>query len=317
MKERRSDFDVTNTVRVSDPDAVRTAVHVIFGHLYPHHDLTTLGRAFRDQACLFRGQAPEYLGCDTTYHDLQHTLDMTLALARIIDGYERSQETALRLGPERATLGIITALFHDAGYLRRRGREDRHHGAEYTATHVSRGAHFLADYLPRLGLADAVPVAERIIHFTGYEMPLDTIEIEDERYRRIGHMLGTADLMAQMADRCYLEKCRDRLYTEFKLAGMTERVDDRGHRTVVYRSAEHLLEQTPTFCDRTFNDRLDGTFGKVYRYAARHFGTRQNPYLASLDENRRHLDRVLKRRAWGLLRRNPPCFTFTAQRETG
>lgn len=316
MKERQSDYDVTNTVQVSDPDAVRIAVHDVFERLYPRHDLAPLGRAFRDQARLFRGEAPEYLGCDTTYHDLQHTLDMTLALARIIDGYERSQAPAMRLGADRATLGIVTALFHDAGYLRRRGEEEDRHGAEYTATHVSRGARFLATYLPRLGLTDAVPIAEQIIHFTGYEVPLTDIEIEDEGYRRIGHMLGTADLMAQMADRCYLEKCRDRLFLEFELAGMTERVDAAGQRTVVYSSAEHLLEQTPAFCERTFSERLDGTFGKAYRYAARHFGTRRNPYLASLDENRRHLDRVLKRRAWSLLRRKPPCFTFTASRET-
>ena len=42
----------------------------------------------------------------------------------------------------------------------------------------------------------------------------------DPRDRKLGHLLGTADLIAQMADRCYLEKCRDRLYPEFVLGGI-------------------------------------------------------------------------------------------------
>ena len=42
--------------------------------------------AFYDFERLFTGRYPGYLGCDTTYHDMQHTLDMTLALARLVAG---------------------------------------------------------------------------------------------------------------------------------------------------------------------------------------------------------------------------------------
>ena len=73
---------------------------------------------------LFAGEVPGYFGVDTVYHDRQHTLDITLALARLIVGYERQQESDdTRFGAERAVVGIITGLFHDVGYLRRaRGR---------------------------------------------------------------------------------------------------------------------------------------------------------------------------------------------------
>ncbi len=54
-----------------------------------------------------------------------------------------------------------------------------------------------------------VPISTRIVHFTGYEIKLDQIQLTDPRDRKLGHLLGTADLIAQMADRCYLEKCRD------------------------------------------------------------------------------------------------------------
>ena len=44
--------------------------------------------------------------------------------------------------------------------------------------------------------------------------------------------MATADLLAQMADRCYLEKCRDLLYPEFELAGLTRRRNPDGSVTV-------------------------------------------------------------------------------------
>ena len=92
-------------------------------------------------------------------------------------------------------------------------------GAEFTRTHVGRSAQCRVRYLPTLGLADWVPVATQIVHFTGYEVPFDQIRLDDPRDRKVGHLVGTADMMAQMADRCYLEKCRDRLYPEFVLGG--------------------------------------------------------------------------------------------------
>lgn len=116
-------------------------------------------------------------------------------------------------------VGLVLALFHDSGYIRRVNERHRN-GAEFTAYHVSRSADFLGDYLPTVGLGHWVPVAQQVVHFTGYEICLDDIELADPLDSVLGHLLGSADLMAQMADRCYLEKCRDRLYGEFVLAGL-------------------------------------------------------------------------------------------------
>ena len=41
-----------------------------------------------------------------------------------------------------------------------------------------------------------------------------------EQERCLGSLLGTADLMAQLADVDYLRKCRDHLYEEFELGGI-------------------------------------------------------------------------------------------------
>ena len=97
----------------------------------------------------FNGSFPGYLGCDTTYHDMQHTLDMTLALTRLIAGHERSVDAGERLGAERAQMAIVTSLFHDSGYIRHAERDkDFDNGAEFTLQHVSRSADFLRRYLP-------------------------------------------------------------------------------------------------------------------------------------------------------------------------
>ena len=197
--DRRDDFDVTNTIQVSNPIAVRNAVAELFSDTFPGFSFDCLWLAFYDFSRLFNGKFPNYHGCDTTYHDMQHTLDMTLALARLITGYERSVEKPERLGPIRAQRTIITALLHDSGYIRHKERDQNFsNGAEFTMYHVSRSANFLRHYLPDIGVSKDVAICSMIVHFTGYEVDIDTIELEDPRDSVCGHLLGTADLIAAL-----------------------------------------------------------------------------------------------------------------------
>ena len=131
----------------------------------------------------------------------------------------------------------------------------------------------------------------------------------DWRDRKVGHLLGTADLIAQMADRCYLEKCRDRLYPEFVLAGVALGRDATGYVKVRYSSGLDLLRQTPKFVEATTRDRLDGEFAAAYRHLEVLFDGR-NPYMEAIRQNLAFLGQVLKSENWPMLRRNPPCFTY-------
>ena len=128
------------------------------------------------------------------------------------------------------------------------------------------------------------------------------------RDRKLGHLLGTADLIAQMADRCYLEKCRDRLYPEFVLGGIAAATGIDGALHVRYSSGLDLLRQTPEFVRETRVQRLEGEFEHAYRYVERLFGGK-NPYLEAIDRNLGYLHRVLRTERWPMLRRNPPLFT--------
>lgn len=154
MQLRRSEYDVINTIKVTDTQEVSEAVCRLYGELYPRSSTAELEQAFVDIDRLFHGRYPGYLGCETPYHDLQHTLDVTLAMMRLISGYENSQPTAKRIGSFGGLLGLISALFHDTGYMRK--RMDRHHanGAEYTRIHVSRGGRFRLNTCRRWGLAE-------------------------------------------------------------------------------------------------------------------------------------------------------------------
>lgn len=306
LQDRRNDYDVTNTVQVSSAPHVRAAVSEIFASLYPQSSFDSVWLAFHDFERVFSGRDPSYHAVDTTYHDMQHTLDMTLALARLIAGHEWSVEPSDKLGPDRAELAIVSALFHDVGYLRHRERDAAAiNGAVFTRTHVSRSGRYLEDYLPKIGLEQFVPVISRIVHFTGYEIHIDQIELEEPKDSIVGHLLGTADLVAQLADRCYLEKCRDRLYPEFVLGGVA--IDERPQGAVLYHSAQDLLSKTLSFYQKGARSRLENNFNRVYRYFEAFFERGQSPYIRFIRKNLTFLNTVIRNGDWNRLRRHPPC----------
>ena len=307
-QDRRNDYDVTNTVQVSKPSAVRDEVIRLYKETFPGVSFDKLWLAFYDFERLFNGTYPGYYGCDTTYHDLQHSLDMTLAMARLVVGRERTVEQPDRMGPDRAIMSIVISLFHDSGYIRHKERDqDFENGAEFTLQHVSRSADFLRRYLPELGLSKHVAVASMIVHFTGYEVDLDEIELDDPRDVICGHLLGTADLIAQMADRCYLEKCRDRLYSEFVLGGIAVENASPGEYMVRYESGVDLLMKTPQFYQQVTRERLQKKFNRAYRYIEVLYDG-QNPYVEAIRNNIVYLVRVMKSGDWRMLRRSPPYF---------
>jgi hypothetical protein len=305
---RRNDFDVTNTVQVSSTAAVNAAVGDLFARAWPGESFDRVAIAFEEFDRLFTGRMPGYHGVDTVYHDRQHSLDMTLAMARLMVGYEGSVAARERFGAERAVMALVTSLFHDAGYIREFDDQKHRNGAEFTLYHVTRGARFLARFLPTIGMENWVPVSTRIVHFTGYEVELSQIQLPDARDRKLGHLLGTADLIAQMADRCYLEKCRDRLYPEFVLGGIAAAPGTNGALQVRYSSGLDLLRQTPRFVRETRVQRLEGEFEHAFRYMEPLFEGK-NPYIDAIDRNLEFLDRVLRTERWPMLRRNPPLFT--------
>ena len=289
MNFRRSEFDVTNRINTTDPVCVKLEVARIYRQLYARDQATSLMHAFDDIVRLYRGEYEGYAACDTDYHDLQHILEVTLAMARLLDGYERARAEGPPIGDRLFQLGTICALFHDCGYIRKRSDKRHRNGAEYTANHVSRGARFLKGYLPTIGMEEFASVAGSIVHFTGYERPVSTIRVPAPIFKLIGSLLGSADIIAQMSDRCYLEKCRDRLFPEFVAGGIT-RKQTGGGEIVIFASADDLVRKTPSFYQNA-SRRLDSDLGGCYRYAQTHFGG-NNLYMDAVQQNVRFAERL-------------------------
>jgi hypothetical protein len=269
MTYRRNDHDVTNRVNTTDPVSVREEVCRLHRAAY-RAPAPALARAFDDVAALYRGEHGDYHKCDTAYHDLQHVLEVALAMARLLDGYERSRGDGPPIGSRLFQFGVVCALFHDAGYLRRRGDRLHRRGAEYTRKHVTRGGRVLRAYLPTVGMEEFASVAGPILHFTGYERAVSSIRLRQPIFRLLGSLLGSADIIAQMSDRCYLEKCHDRLYPEFVDGGIARHATEAGEE-VLFESPADLIRKTPRFF-RGATKRLDSDLDGAYRYAMAHFG---------------------------------------------
>ena len=304
MSSQRNNYDVTNRIDVTDPANVRAEVVRIFHELYPKAPTTVIDLSFRDFEALYRGKFPGFYACDTAYHDIQHVLDVTLAMARLMDGYERAETGGQPFDASLFSIGVITALFHDSGYVRTLDDTEHRNGAEMTLTHVSRGAIFLQKYLPQIGLGEMADVAAALIHFTGFEVPVAQIKVPSLRHKLLGSLLGSADIIAQMSDRCYLEKCRDRLYPEFVAGGIARKRNPDGGESVLFDSGEDLVMKTPQFYAGAAR-RLAEDLGGCHNYTEHHFGG-QDPYLTEVGLNVQCAQAIKSAQDASALQRIPP-----------
>lgn len=288
--------DVTKSVYIDDPASVHSAVHQILTRRYPGTSFAELETLFVDLARLYQGLFPGFHACETAYHNLHHVLDVTLATARLIDGYEASHRGAEKLGPDLALLAIIVAMFHDSGYIRRTADRKHKHGAEYTRIHVGRSARFMRDYLPTVGMQKQAGLAGKLVHFTGYEVSPERLSATTYHHSVVGALVGTADVLAQMADAQYLQKCYRNLYREFEIGGIARQRNPDGSIKVIYSSAQELLQKTPEFMQQIVRNRLQGYFNGRYRYAGVHFGG-DNLYMKALLKNRQALRQIIRRAA--------------------
>ncbi|WP_116364797.1 hypothetical protein [Parahaliea mediterranea] len=287
-KRRAAHLDVTATVDVTDPDAVAGEICRLFGQRFPQLAQATIQALVGDFVRLYRGDYPGFRACDVGYHDIQHVLDVTLAMVRLIDGHEQSVAEHERLGADLALAGLCAALFHDAGYIRRT-RDTRHrNGAAYTRVHVNRSARWLKEYLPTVGLGHLAEPAARAVQFTNCSRAPDQMPAQAGGERRLGELLGTADLIAQLADVNYVEKCRDRLFAEFVEGGLAG-VQAEGYLGATYRTPDDLLDSTPAFMRWVIRERLEDGFHGAYHYAAQHFGG-TNPYMDAIAANYARLE---------------------------
>ena len=116
---QRNDYDITGSIQTTSASAVGQEVVRLYHQSYPHASSSPLERAFHDVELMYGGRYPDYGPCDTEYHDLQHVLDVTLAMARLMHGYETTRDaTAEAIGPSLfvlMTFGLVTGFVGTGG----------------------------------------------------------------------------------------------------------------------------------------------------------------------------------------------------------
>lgn len=267
----------------SDPEVVWAKAAGIVGRIDPACDLTLARVVFDDVVRLFRGEYPGYSPIKTPYHDLPHTLDVFLCAVRLMHGVHVS---GTRLGDDEIALVMMATLMHDIGYAQKEG-EGNGTGAQFTKCHVDRGIEFMMRYAAGWNFSPSFAVKlECMIRSTDPGHPFAQIPFPDEHCRLLGQLVGTADLVGQMADRTYLEKLLF-LYLEFKEANFGN-----------YQSVHDMLRQTKRFYEIT-QEKLDSAYQGLYAKLAFHFrevfGTGKNYYLESIEKNIAYLAKVTAR----------------------
>ena len=203
-------------IMMNSPEAVLDEVQYILRLISSDFDTKLVTSAFNTTVNLYNGDYPGYRACNTEYHDLRHTTNTVLAMARLVHGAVLDGESFL---DRHISLSLVAALFHDAGYIQEE-HDTEGTGAKYTESHVIRSMDFLENTGAELGLSkEEIAAGRSMIICSDPALDLSTIAFPSSQIELLGRILGAADLLAQMADRTYLEKLLF-LYREFKEANV-------------------------------------------------------------------------------------------------
>jgi len=298
LSDRWSLTDPTGEVYLADPALVESAIKAILDSLYgKNYDSALLSSAIEDLVQAYRGDYPGLLRCDTLYHDLRHALETGLTTARLLDGHAKSlasDHEGEYIDGEHALLAVLLALFHDIG-LQRRKSEAHLWGPVLIPIHEERGVEFMQRYLAQTSLA---PFAEKSILIMPTKLIFRMPDTWNSFDRRLAAIVASADLLSQLSDRCYLEKCRDFLFVEFSAFGLAGKVDSP------YPDRETLLSKTPAFFDGIIQQRLEEEFHGVHRLIEVHTGGK-NPWEESIKRNLTFLGDILSSKDFTRLQRRP------------
>ena len=272
----------TKLLDIRENNAIIKEVKFITSLINPEFYFQYFDQAFLDVEKLFGGHYPGFRACNTRYHDIKHTTIVLLAMARLLHG---AYVAGIEFTDKDINIGLIGALMHDTGYIQ--SQDDlAGTGAKYTLIHVQRSIIFFQNYYAQEKyFADDLNNFHDILYCTGIKTQIGNVKFSSPKIEILGKILGTADLLGQMADRFYLEKLVF-LFHEFeeaKVPGFASELD--------------LLSKTVDFYSKTkqmFADDL----GNVNRYMINHFKERWNIekdlYAEAIEKNINYLKYILK-----------------------
>jgi hypothetical protein len=273
---------ISQRFQPDSPADVLNEVLVILKLISPDFDTDPVRDVFNAAKRLYTGKYPGYRACNTDYHDHRHACAVFLAMARLINGAVIDK---VAFTERQVVLGLTAAILHDAGYIQQASDKDGT-GAKHTAKHVQRSMEFLNRHGAEHGLSpEEIAAVQDMIRCTDLSTDIAAVNFSDSQTELLGKMLGTADLLAQLADRVYLEKLLF-LYYEYKEGGVGD-----------YESELDVLKNAVEFYDY-FEDRLKTTLDGTDRFMSSHFASRWNLhkdlYREMIARQKNYLLKILK-----------------------
>jgi hypothetical protein len=278
----KKDIKLYDLIDYQDSTAVlKEITHIIF-LLKSESIAAQFQSVYDDILKLFQGDYPGYRASNTKYHNLEHTLMVTLATARLTHG---CVEGGIHFTSDTILLGLLASLFHDSGLIQteydRKGT-----GAKYTIGHEHRSAAFMRMNLSLKNFSkEQMDACEHLIACTNLNIYITDIPFHSQELETMGKIVASADLLGQMADRHYLEKLI-LLFKEFEEAGIPG-----------FASEGELIEKTEGFYRNVAKKRLSRDLDNIAAYMKHHFRRRwdidRNLYADSIRKNISYLKSVL------------------------
>lgn len=271
----------SNKIFIQEPASIIEEVKSVLSSI-DFMDHNAVEETFKDTVKLFKGQFRGYQACKTKYHDLNHTLAVFLATARLVHGAVIDGRS---ISIDMIAIGLISALFHDAGLIQTEDEQDGT-GAKFTLGHEERSITFIKKHLKQRHLYESyLDDCAHIIGCTIITLLPGDIPFRSEESELIGKIVGSADLLAQMADRLYLEKLLY-LYKEFEEGQIPG-----------FESEFDLLKKTGSFYEEVARKRLDIDLGSVWALMRIHFkdrlGMDRDFYHENIQKNIKYLQDVI------------------------
>jgi hypothetical protein len=274
--------DIYRLLAVGSAEDVLSEVLEILKRISSDFNTEPIPIVFGAAQRIYGGNFPGYRACNTGYHDLRHAIEAFLAMSRLIHGAVLDNES---FSERQIITALVAAILHDVGYIQEEN-DTRGTGAKHKADHEQRSMGFLSRHGFQFGLSDEEIAAGRaIILCTDMDTDITTSAFPSPQIELLGKLLGTADLMAQLAEQTYLEKLLY-LYYECKEAGVGD-----------YESEVDILRKSVNFYD-VFEERLRTTLGGVDRFMQLHFASKwgidQNLYHEAINKQKTYLLNILK-----------------------
>jgi len=250
----------------------------------PSADHLLIREIHKDLTNFFNGSHPFFKKNTLKYHDLRHSRMVVLATIRLFHGLHCNH---IHISENVLIKGLLSAYFHDTGMLLL--KEDTvESDAEYIANHEERSILFLKRYATLKNLTQTISAdCDTIINYTNISLDPAVFALHSREVQLAGRVVGSADILAQMADRYYLEAL-PLLYRELKASG-----------THQYTSVLDLMEQTAKFYHTFVLKRLMITFSNVTHSMQIHFRERhmidRNLYIENINSNIQYLTQIINK----------------------